>query len=81
MQGKKNHHREHVDEYILENPEKFRFLVVKAINNKLFKDLRLTIDTKDDFKFIEKIIRLLEKNNLEINVQNICLLKEKGYLK
>lgn len=82
IEGKENDHREHVDEYILGNPDKFKVLVVRAMNNRLStcKDLRLTIDTEDDFKFVETVITLLQNNNLEINLQNICLLKERGYL-
>jgi spore coat polysaccharide biosynthesis protein SpsF len=83
IEGRKKHHREHVDEYVLENQRKFKLLFVKALNSKLsvFKNLRLTIDTKKDLRFVEKIIKLLQDNGLKINIQNICLLKEKGYLK
>ena len=82
MEGKKDNHREHVDEYILENQDKFKVLFVKIRDSRLSacKDLRLTIDTREDFEFVEVIIKLLQSNNLEINLQNICMLKEKGYL-
>lgn len=82
IEGKKNNHREHINEYILENLHKFKASFVKAINNRLSKckDLRLTIDTKEDFEFVENIINLLKNNNLEINIQNICILKERGYI-
>ncbi len=80
-EGKKENHREHVNEYILENQNKFKTLSVKA-NNKISvcKDLRLTIDTKKDFEFVKSIIKLLQKHNLEINLRNICKLKNEGYL-
>jgi len=80
-EGKKKNHREHVNEYILENQNKFKTLFVKA-NNKISacKDLRLTIDTKEDFEFVKSIIKLLQKHNLKINLKNICKLKNKGYL-
>lgn len=83
VEGKRNHHREHINEYILENPQKFNLLVVKAADNKLsiLKNLRLTIDREEDLRFVEKIIKLLQDNKLEINIRNICSLKEKGYLK
>ena len=76
------YYREHVDEYILENPDKFKLLVVNAVDNRssTCKDLRLTIDTKEDFKFVENVIKALQHNNLEINLRNICMLKERGYL-
>lgn len=75
-EGKEENHREHVDEYILENKNKFKTLFVKA-NNKISscKDLRLTIDTKKDFEFVKSVIKLLQKHNLEINLKNICKLK------
>lgn len=82
VEGKKDNHREHVDEYILESPHKFKILTVKTANNKLSKckNLRLTIDTKKDFEFVEKIINLLRNDNLEINIQNICKLKRMDYI-
>lgn len=82
IEGKEKDHREHVDEYILENPDKFKVLVVRAVDNRLStcKDLRLTIDTTEDFEFVENVIKLLQDNTLEINLQNICVLKAKGYL-
>lgn len=82
IEGKKENHREHVNEYILENQDKFKVLFVKIRDSRLSacKDLRLTIDTKDDFVFVENIITMLQNNNLEIDLQNICVLKERGYL-
>jgi spore coat polysaccharide biosynthesis protein SpsF len=82
IEGKKENHREHVNEYILENQDKFKILVVKTMDDRLSacKDLRLTVDTRNDFEFVETIIKLLQNNNLEINLQNIYVLKERGYL-
>lgn len=82
LEGKKDNHREHVNEYILENPQKFKILVVRTKNiiSPQCKNLRLTVDTEADLKFVRKIVNLLQKNNLEINLQNICRLKEKGYI-
>ena len=82
IEGKKENHREHVNEYILENQDKFKILVVKIRDSRLSacKDLRLTVDTRKDFEFVETIIKLLQNNNLEINLQNIYVLKKKGYI-
>ena len=82
IDGKKDNHREHVNEYILENQDKFKVLFVKIRDSRLStcKDLRLTIDTREDFEFVEGMIKLLQSNNLEINLQNICVLRERGYL-
>jgi len=84
LEGKEPHHREHVNEYILENPEKFKILKVKAINMpKEFpecKKLILTVDTKKNLEFVERVIYQLESKHLEINIQNICKLKKERHI-
>lgn len=82
MEATNDYYREHVNEHILKNPDKFEMLVVRAVDNRssTCKDLRLTIDTKEDFEFVENVIKALQHNNLEINLRNICMLKERGYL-
>lgn len=55
-------HREHVNEYILENPEKFKISRRKTPAEKFAPDLRLTVDTLDDFKFALNIHKKLYKN-------------------
>jgi len=48
--GHAPHHREHVDEYMIENPQLFRtgFLSVPAAKN--CPDIRLTVDTEEDYR-------------------------------
>lgn len=48
--GHAPHHREHVDEYMIENPQLFRtgFLSVPAAKN--YPDIRLTVDTEEDYR-------------------------------
>lgn len=79
-EGKKPNHREHVNEYILENKEKFNTLFLTATKKDLTKckNLRLTIDTKEDFEFVERILGLLEKHKLKSTLENICKLTEAG---
>jgi spore coat polysaccharide biosynthesis protein SpsF len=48
--GKEPHHLEHVDEYILEHPELFRTLELKTSSEKNWPDIRLTVDTPEDYK-------------------------------
>lgn len=48
--GKAPHHREHVNEYVLEHPEIFRTATLKVMADKHRPDLRLTIDTEDDYQ-------------------------------
>jgi spore coat polysaccharide biosynthesis protein SpsF len=49
-EGHAAHHREHVDEYMIENPQIFRTggLSVPAAKNR--PDVRLTVDTEEDYR-------------------------------
>lgn len=78
-EGKKENYREHVNEYILENMDEFNVLRVGAKENVPYKNIRLTVDTIYDFRFVERIISSLKDNNLDINLKNIMLLKERGF--
>jgi len=53
--------REHITQYIYHHDDKYR--VVKAIPEKKFQlpNLRLTVDTVEDFKFVENIYNTLWK--------------------
>lgn len=44
------HHFEHVDEYLLENKSDFKTGVLLAKADKCYPNVRLTIDTKEDYK-------------------------------
>jgi spore coat polysaccharide biosynthesis protein SpsF len=48
-EGHAPHHREHVDEYMIENPQLFRTgtLAVEGAKNR--PDVRLTVDTQEDY--------------------------------
>jgi len=52
-EAKKDYEREHVTPYIIENPDKFKLLNVA--NDIDLSNLRWTLDTKDDFEFIDAI--------------------------
>lgn len=43
------HHFEHVDEYLLENKSDFKTSVLQPKVDKCFPDVRLTVDTKEDY--------------------------------
>lgn len=47
--GKEAHHLEHVNEYMLENPDLFRTCVLEVGKEKRIPDARLTVDTRDDY--------------------------------
>lgn len=57
QEGHAPHHREHVDEYLLENPAIFKTeaLAVPAAKNK--HELRLTVDTEDDWCKADALVR------------------------
>lgn len=48
--GKEPHHLEHVNEYMLENPQIFKTTKLKVAENKNRPDLTLTVDTEKDHK-------------------------------
>ena len=52
-EAKKNYEREHVTPYIIENPDKFKLLNVS--NDIDLSHLRWTLDTKEDFEFIDAV--------------------------
>lgn len=48
--GKAAHHIEHVNEYMLENPDIFKTAVLKVGRDKSRHDVRLTVDTEEDYR-------------------------------
>jgi spore coat polysaccharide biosynthesis protein SpsF len=58
QEGHAQNHREHVNEYIQENPLKFKIGMLEVPPGKQRPDMRLTVDTRDDFERAEKIVAL-----------------------
>lgn len=50
LEGHASHHREHADEYILENRDQFRIGRLTIPDQKRRPDVRLTVDTPDDLR-------------------------------
>lgn len=48
--GQDAHHREHVNEYIQENPSLFITKILKTPTSKNHPELRLTVDTPEDYR-------------------------------
>ena len=48
--GHERHHREHVNEYILENRKQFAVVEITVPASKNGPDVRLTVDTADDYR-------------------------------
>ncbi len=62
-EGYAPHHREHVNEYILENPALFIQARMAATEEKQASELSLTVDTLEQFAFAEAIyIRYLQNH-------------------
>ncbi len=60
-EGHEPHHREHVDEFIYEHPERFRIECVKAPSQLARPELRLTVDTAEDFALVAAIYQRLHR--------------------
>lgn len=56
----KQHEREHVTAHVRDNPQKFK--IANLSNKKDLSKIRLTVDYKEDIKFIEHLLKLLPKN-------------------
>jgi len=61
--------REHVTPYIYENPKRFNVYYLKAKGKLKRPDIRVTLDTKKDFKLISKIISHFE--DISFNMEDI----------
>jgi glutamate-1-semialdehyde 2,1-aminomutase len=73
IKAKQSTEREHVTPFIINN-KKFKKFNLKY--SKDYSSLRLTLDEKEDFILIEKIIKYF-KNNLNFNLKNILDLYKK----
>lgn len=62
-EGREPHHREHVTPYIKEHPELFRIVKYISPLNNPFDDLRLTVDTSEDFEFMTQIYNRLYRGS------------------
>jgi len=67
--GNKKYHREHVTPYIMEHPEKFKLQNIEAPVKLKRPDIRITVDTKEDFELISKIINHFD--NLDFKTEDI----------
>jgi glutamate-1-semialdehyde 2,1-aminomutase len=73
MNAKKSEEREHVTPFIINNKKFKKFNLKHPID---YSSLRLTLDEKEDFVLIAKIIKYF-KNNLNFNLKNILDLYKK----
>lgn len=55
----KNYDREHVCPYLYHNPEKFRIFRPQAPEGYISPDLRITLDTEEDYRFLAGLFKRL----------------------
>ena len=73
-EGHEPHHREHVDEYLIENPAIFKTGALEVPKNKNKPALRLTVDTEEDWKKASSLVEQAGKNWLTTEqVIQLCL--------
>ncbi len=65
-QGHEAHHIEHVDEYMLEHPELFNTQIYHAPASKCYPDMRLTVDTLDDYQRACAIVEAQESDPVTV---------------
>lgn len=70
------YHFEHVTPYIKENEKDFKIIREKIEFENSFPNLRLTVDTDDDFKLMEKIFNNFSNNKNFTIIDVINYLKE-----
>lgn len=74
LNATKDNHREHVNEYIQENPDLFDISVLQVSAEKNKPEIRLTIDTEDDYRKACQIIKTGNEGYLTTEkVIEICM--------
>ena len=71
IEGKNEDHREHVDEYILQNPTIFNIQVLQAPESKHAPHLRLTVDTETDLSLMRDIYHQFYKPGHILSVRQV----------
>jgi spore coat polysaccharide biosynthesis protein SpsF len=70
-EGLRANHREHINEYIVENPDSFRIAAFCEPASKRCPDLDLTVDTPEDFMFVESIIEHFAGNHDRLTTEAV----------
>ena len=63
--------KEHATTYLKKHFKKFDFFPERFISKDFIKDVELTIDNYEDFKFAEKIITLSKSNIFKLGIDEI----------
>lgn len=64
-------YREHPPYYFYANPDKFRLRNLKADKNMFWPDLRVTLDTKEDYLVLTKIFEKLYPENSDFSAKDV----------
>jgi spore coat polysaccharide biosynthesis protein SpsF len=70
-EGKQQPHREHVTVYAKENPQKFKLFSLEAPESLRAPELRLTVDTPEDFSLIGEVFKRLCKDGQIISLAEV----------
>lgn len=70
LEGSAAHHREHVNEFIIEQPSRFRVMKLGVEPAKHAPNLRLTIDTQEDYRRIAGCLA-----EVEVHISTEALIK------
>ena len=73
-EAKINLHREHVTPFIWQNNKRYKLCSLYSETD--YSDLRLTVDKKEDFEFVNWIYDMLYPNNSHFDLQDILELLE-----
>jgi len=67
---------EHVTNYIYENKNDFKIKYIDAPNELIYDNIRLTVDTKNDFKVIKLILEKMHNNDLLNSIKILDVIKK-----
>src|SRR5207253_926507 len=70
-------HREHVDEYVYEHPERFRILRVDAPPELRRPEYRLTLDTPDDLALFAAIVEHFPGAGFALDLREVVALLDR----
>ena len=80
--AKEDYEKEHVTPYINRNPKKFKINIVKAPKELYVPDIRITLDTEEDYALLCAVYDYLYPKNKYFNAYDIVnLFNEKPWLK
>jgi spore coat polysaccharide biosynthesis protein SpsF len=70
-EGRAAYHREHVNEFVIEHPKRFRIMKLEVAPDKHAPNLRLTIDTQEDYQRIAGCLN----GGVDVHISTEALIK------